>query len=85
MGRKLDFRSWSHLKIDFLLDHIEAIPHSPERVRTRLHLARILRDLARWQDAEPQSTTALQEAETLRSDPLISLALDDHAQLQGSS
>ncbi len=81
MGEGLDYRGWSKLKIQFLRDHIDAVPLSPERVETRLRLAQALYQLARWSEAEPQSATALKEAEELKDDFLVSWALNDHAQL----
>jgi tetratricopeptide (TPR) repeat protein len=85
MGETLNFRSWSKLKSEFLRDHLDAVPLSAERVKTRLRLARVLRDLARWAEAEPQSVTALREAEELKDDLLVSWALNDHAQLLQST
>ena len=81
MGQTLDYHGWSTLKIEFLLDHIEAVPVSPDRIEARLRLAKVLLRHARWQEAEPQSAAALQEAEQLKDDKLISWALNEHAQL----
>lgn len=81
LGETLDYRGWSTLKMEFLREHIEAVPVSPDRIETRLRLAKVLCRHARWQEAEPQSTVALQEAEQLKDDQLISWALNDHAQL----
>ncbi len=81
MGEAPDYRGWSKLKIEFLRDHIEAVPLSPERVETRLRLARALHRSARWNEAEPQSVTALKEAEELKDDRLVSWALINLAQL----
>jgi tetratricopeptide (TPR) repeat protein/DNA-binding MarR family transcriptional regulator len=81
MGESLDYKGWSKLKIEFLTDHIDAVPLSAERVEARLRLAKVLRRYAKWQEAEPQSHIALQEAEQLKNEYLISWALNDHAQL----
>jgi tetratricopeptide (TPR) repeat protein len=81
MGEELDYRGWSKLKIEFLRDHIEAVPVSPDRIETRLRLAKVLYRHARWQEAESQSTAALQEAEQLQDDKLIAWALNDRALL----
>ncbi len=81
LGRGLDYASWSQVKIDFLRDHIEVAPLSRERVEARLHLARILRELARWNEGEPQSTTALDEAGQLKEDDLLAATLNGHATL----
>ena len=81
LGESLDYRSWSKLKTEFLRDHIETLPVSPERIETRLRLARLFRELARWQESERQSAAALAEAEDLKNDSLLSWALNDHAHL----
>ncbi len=81
MGQSLDYKGWSKLKIEFLTDHIDAVPLSAERVEARLHLAKVLSRYAKWQEAEPHTRTALLEAEQLKNEHLISWALNDHAQL----
>jgi tetratricopeptide (TPR) repeat protein len=81
LGETLDYRGWSTLKMEFLRDHLEAVPVSPDRIEARLRLADVLCRHARWEEAEPQSTTALQEAEHMNDDKLISSALTNHAQL----
>jgi len=81
IGEKLDHHGWSQVKIEFLRDHIEVAPLSRDRVEARLHLAKVLSRYARWKEAEPQSTAAVNEAEQLKDDGLVSWALNEHAQL----
>ena len=65
MGETLDYRGWSKLKIEFLRDHIDAAPPSRDRVGARLRLDKVLSRYARWQEAEPQSRAACDEAACL--------------------
>ena len=81
LGQELSYRSWSKLKIEFLRDHIETVPVSPERVEARLYLSKLFHQLARWPEAERQSAAALKEAETLANDSILAWALNEHAQL----
>lgn len=81
MGKSLDYRSWSKLKIEFLRDHIGTLPVSRERIETRLRLADFHTRLARWKEGEEQYTIALSEAEKAGDALLVTAALNNFAQL----
>ncbi len=81
MGKELNYKSWSKLRLEFLRDHLKRIPLSEERVITRLNLVVFLIKLAHWKDAETQSLEALGEAEELNDKTLISWACNEYAQV----
>ncbi len=81
IGEKLDLQGWSKLRMEFLRDHLETLPLTPERVMTRLQLANFLRKFAQWQEAACQGKTALDEAVELQGQDLIATACNDYALL----
>lgn len=85
LGESLDYHGWSKLKIEFLRDHIDAVPPSRDRVEARLRLAIVLIRHARWNEAEAQSTVALDEAKQLDAKDLIAGSLSEQAQILQST
>jgi tetratricopeptide (TPR) repeat protein len=77
----MDYLSYSKAKLAFLEEHLEEMPPSPDRIRTRLRIARIHHEHAHWLPAEQQGRSALEEAEENGQPGLISWALNDFAQL----
>ncbi|MEM9481262.1 MAG: tetratricopeptide repeat protein [Verrucomicrobiota bacterium] len=61
LGQTLTYKSYSETKIDFLRDHLEEINDPEKRITVRLWIARILKELARWKEAESQLTAARDE------------------------
>lgn len=81
MGEKLDYHNWSTLHMEFLRDHLITMPLERKRVETRLRLAIFQRKFARWTEAEQQMQKALNEAEELKNNELISWACNECALL----
>jgi DNA-binding MarR family transcriptional regulator len=66
----LNFNSFSETKISFLRNHLHHLTDTGERVKTRLKIAGLLHELARWPDAEQELELAEDEAKAL-DDPII--------------
>jgi tetratricopeptide (TPR) repeat protein len=79
MGEQLSYKIWSNIRIEFIKDQVDTIPLSVEKVETHLTLARFLSGQARWKEAELQSKAALEAAESLKNDALISCACNNYA------
>jgi tetratricopeptide (TPR) repeat protein len=77
MGRQLSEHGWSTTRMEFLRDHIAALPLSAERVHTRLRLKQFLVKYGRWKEAGSQIADALAEAEQLNDERLIITTLGD--------
>jgi len=77
----LSFKSFSETKISFLRDHLHHLTDARERIDTRLKIAHLLYDLARWPDAEEELRLAQGEAEALDDPAILAVALNDLAAL----
>ncbi len=73
----LSFKSFSETKISFLRDHLHHLTDARERVETRLKIADLLYDLARWPDAEEEFKLAQDEAEALDDPAILATALNN--------
>ena len=80
MGNAFTPFAYSKAKLAFLEAHLEEVPPGEDRVRLRLKIGRIHRDLAHWSEAETQSRHAVEEAEA-HAPTLLSWALNDYAVL----
>ena len=81
----LSLKSFSETKISFLRDHLHHLTDARERIDTRLKIANLLHDLARWPDAEEELKLAQDEAEALDDPAILATALNDLAQLLHST
>ena len=81
MGKGLTLRTFSETRLAFLRDTLECMGDSEERIAQRLRIAKVLMDLARWEESEDQQRHALAEATTLANATLIARASNDLAQL----
>ena len=72
--------TYSKAKLAFLEAHLEEIPPGEDRVRLRLKVGSIHRELAHWEEAGTQGCLAVQEAES-GAPSLLAWALNDFAQL----
>ncbi|MDS4041055.1 MAG: MarR family transcriptional regulator, partial [Candidatus Competibacter sp.] len=77
----LSFKSFSENKISFLRDHLHHLADAGERVDTRLKIANLLHDLARWSDAEQELKQARDEAKALNDPVILAVTLNNLAQL----
>ncbi|MBV6498581.1 MAG: hypothetical protein CJBNEKGG_00806 [Prosthecobacter sp.] len=80
MGEAFTPFAYSKAKLAFLETHLEEVPPGDDRIRLRLKIGRLHRDLAHWKEAETQTRLAVEEAEA-HAPSLSSWALNDHAQL----
>ena len=81
MGEELTLRTFSETRLAFLLDTLESVGSSEERIAQRLRIANVLMDLARWKASEEQQRHALDEATGLANPKLVAIVLNDLAQL----
>ena len=81
IGKGLTLQTFSEAKLTFLLDALESMNDTEERVRQRVRIASVLRELARWSEAEDQLRPALAEAESLANAEIVAWASSDLAGL----
>ena len=81
MGKELTLRTFSETRLAFLRDTLESAGSSEERIAQRLRIAKVLMDLARWEECEGQQRHALAEATALGDAKLVAAASNDLAQL----
>ena len=81
MGKTLTLRTFSETKLSFLQDSLESMGDGKERIRQRLRIAAILKELARLEDSEDQLRPALAEATAIADTGLIAWASNDLAAL----
>ena len=81
MGEKLTLRTFSETRLAFLRDTLESVGSSEERIAQRLRIAKVLMDLARWEECEEQQRHALDEATALANATLVARASNELAQL----
>ena len=81
MGEGLTLRTFSESKLSFLQDTLESIDDSEERIRQRLRVARVLRELARWKETEDQLRPALAEATAINNLRLVASVTNNLAML----
>ena len=81
MGEKLTLRTFSEARLAFLRDTLESVGDSEERIAQRLRIAKVLMDLARWEECEEQRRHALAEATALANATLVARASNELAQL----
>ena len=81
IGKGLTLHTFSEAKLTFLLDALESMHDPEERIRQRMGIASVLRELARWNEAEDQLRPALAEAESLADAELVAWASNDLAGL----
>ncbi len=77
IGAGLTLRTFSETKLSFLQDTLESIEDRNERIMQRLRIARVLHELARWNESEDQLRTALDEATALGNIKLSAFASND--------
>ncbi len=77
----LNYKSFSETKISFLRDHLPQLTDIRERINTRLKIANLLYELARWPDAEQELRRAKDEAETLDDPATLAATLNNLALL----
>ena len=81
IGKGLTLQTFSEAKLTFLLDALGSTNEPEERIRQRLRIASMLRELARWSEAEEQLYPALAEAESLGNAELVASATSHLAHL----
>ena len=81
MGNELTLRTFSETRLAFLLDTLESVGDSEERIAQRLKIAAVLMELARWKESEEQQRHALAEATALANSKLVARASNELAQL----
>ena len=81
MGKGLTLRTFSETRLAFLLDTLESVGDSEERIAQRLRIAKVLMDLARWEECEEQQRHAFDEATALGDAKLVARASNELAQL----
>ena len=74
IGKGLTLQTFSEAKLTFLLDTLDRMNDPEGRIQQRLGIASILRELARWSEAEEQLHPALAEAESLENAELVASA-----------
>jgi len=81
----LSYKSFSETRISFLRDHLHHLADARERIITRLKIAGLLHELARWLDAEQELKLAKDEAEMLDDPVILATTLNnlDYAQQPG--
>ena len=85
MGRGLTLRTFSETRLAFLQDTLERVDDAVERIALRLRIAKVLMELARWNESEEQHRHALVEATALPNAKLVALASNNLAQLLQST
>ena len=81
MGKELTLRTFSETKLSFLQDTLESLSDRKERIRQRLRIAAVLKELARWNKSEEQLRPALAEATALSNSILVATAANNLASL----
>ncbi len=81
MGKTLTLRTFSETKLSFLQDSLESMGDGKERIRQRLRIAAILKELVRLEGSEDQLRPALAEATAIADAGLIAWASNDLAAL----
>ena len=81
MGNGLTLRTFSETRLAFLRDTLESVGSSEERIAQRLRIAKVLADLARWEESEAQQRDALAEATALPNAKLVAAASSELARL----
>jgi DNA-binding MarR family transcriptional regulator/2-hydroxy-3-keto-5-methylthiopentenyl-1-phosphate phosphatase len=86
MGGKLNSRNWSDIKIQFLSEHLAMVEDVRERISLRLSLGDLFFNIAKWNSAEHQLKSALEEAERGNDQKveMCSLVMNNLAQLYKS-
>ena len=74
IGQGLTLQTFSEAKLTFLVDALASMDDSEERIRQRLEIASVLRELTRWDEAEEQLYSALVEAQSLANAQLVAAA-----------
>ncbi|MCY4212143.1 MAG: tetratricopeptide repeat protein [Gammaproteobacteria bacterium] len=74
IGSGLTLQTFSEAKLVFLQETLEDMDDPDERIRQRLRIAILLESLARWNEAETQVQTALDEAKSLANAELVASA-----------
>lgn len=80
MGEGFTPFAYSKAKLAFLEAHLEEVPPGVDRVRLRLKIGGIHRELAHWTEAERQGRLAVDEADPDIPE-LVPIALNDYAQI----
>lgn len=75
MGEDLSVKTYSEARVEFLTEALEHLPDPEQRVRLRLLLASILRELARWADAEAHLIAAKGDAEASKNKAYLAIVL----------
>ena len=81
MGKELTLRTFSETKLSFLQDTLESLSDHKERIEQRLRIAKVLHELARWNESEDQLRPALAEATALSNSKLVTMAANNLALL----
>ncbi|MDK1039613.1 MAG: tetratricopeptide repeat protein, partial [Actinomycetota bacterium] len=81
LGESLTYRTYSEAKLGFLRDHLEHVTDVKQRIELTLRIAKLLYDLARWNEAETQLDAAMQEAKRLDDPRTTAIVLNELAQL----
>ena len=81
MGKGLTLRTFSETRLAFLRDTLESVGDAEERIAQRLRIAKVLADLARWEESEDQQRDALAEATALPNAKLVAAASSELARL----
>ena len=81
MGRGLTLRTFSETRLAFLRDTLESLGDAKARIAQRLRIAKVLMDLARWEECEEQQRQALAEATALADAELVAVASNNLALL----
>ena len=81
MGENLTLRTFSEARLAFLRDTLESVGKPEARIAQRLRIAKVLMDLARWEECEEQQRHALEEATELGDAKLVAAVSNDLAQL----
>ena len=81
MGNELTLHTFSETRLAFLRDTLESVGDSEVRIAQRLRIAKVLMDLARWEECEEQQRHALAEAMALAHATLVARASNELAQL----
>ena len=81
IGQGLTLQTFSEAKLTFLQDALESMNDPEARIGLRLRVASMLRELARWGEAEEQLRPALAEAKSLANREVVASAASHLAHL----
>ena len=81
MGSELTLRTFSETRLTFLQDTLESLSDPEVRIEQRLRIAGVLKELARWDEAEEQLRPTLAEAVALTDSKLVASASNNLAML----